>query len=324
MSDEVNASPPILRVAVGSRPQIIVLAERDGWLCNGCGEEMVEHDDNLPLGPMRARYATVDHKDPKGGNDPSNLWLMCASCNSSKGQRPLEEWEKTLDFEGGFLKRGFTQIPNALLFDATVSVGARMTLICLMQFAWKGDPFPGQKALGEMLGVTDRTVRDYLVELRDSGYINVYRRGRGKTNVYRIVQLKLMKAAEESSVEKKSDRKQTSALDRNQGSYKEYEVEEDEEKHLAATPPNGSGNSKPRPRNEVWEALEYVFGPVTAPTALSKRGKVCRDLQIAHATRDQIVARASAWPAHFDSATLTPEALEKHWDTLARKPLRRQ
>lgn len=94
---------------------------------------------------------------------------------------------------------------------------------------------------------------------------------------------------------------------------------------FAAAPRDSTnGDRKPRARNEVWEALEYVFGTVTAPTACSKRGKVCRDLQSVGATRDQIVARASAWPAHFDSATLTPEALEKHWDTLARKPLRRQ
>jgi hypothetical protein len=79
-----------------------------------------------------------------------------------------------------------------------------------------------------------------------------------------------------------------------------------------------------RPRNPLWDALTYVFGEPTSPTAISKRGKVCRDLKAADATPDQVVARASAWPAHFDDATLTPEALEKHWDTLGRRPLRRR
>lgn len=79
----------------------------------------------------------------------------------------------------------------------------------------------------------------------------------------------------------------------------------------------------PRKRNDVWDALTYVFGEPTVPTAIRLRGQVCRDLTNAGATRDQVVARASAWPAHFDQATLTDTALRKHWDTLGRKPLRR-
>ena len=55
----------------------------------------------------------------------------------------------------------------------------------------------------------------------------------------------------------------------------------------------------------------------------SKRAKVCAELVEAGATPDQIIARASAWPAHFDSATLTETALMNHWDTLGRRPLRR-
>lgn len=79
----------------------------------------------------------------------------------------------------------------------------------------------------------------------------------------------------------------------------------------------------PRKRNDVWDALTYVFGEPTVPTAIRLRGQVCRDLTNAGATKDQVVARASAWPAHFDQATLTDTALRKHWDTLGRKPLRR-
>lgn len=86
---------------------------------------------------------------------------------------------------------------------------------------------------------------------------------------------------------------------------------------LTAAPKNG------RPKNEVWEGLEYVFGEHTTPSARRELGKVCRDLNAVGATRDQIIARASAWPAHFDTATLTPHALERHWDALSRKPLRR-
>lgn len=253
---------------------------------------------------------------------------MCISCNSSKHQKPLEEWEKTLDFDGEYLRRGFTQIPNTLLYDATVSTGARMTLICLMQFAWKGDPFPGQEKLGQMIGVTDRTIREYLTELKDAGYLKVYRRGRGKTNVYRIAQLKLLAVGgrwpEKSSVEEKSDRKQSSALERKQASAKEYEVEEDEVEGQAVAPQTSSQNGHPRPRNETWDALSAIFGEPTTRSAQKVRGKVCASLRSARASPAEIETRARRWPLHFDSATLTDLALEKHWDTLGRKPLRRQ
>ncbi len=294
----------------------LLIAERDGWICNGCGEICVPYEINLP---RDARIATVDHRDPNGGNSQENLWLMCASCNSSKGSRSMEEWEKTLDFDGSFLRRGFTQIPNGVLSDTSVSLGARMTLITLMQFAWNRDAFPGQGTLSKMLGVTDRTVRDYLTELKDAGYIKVYRRGRGQTNVYRIVQNKIIavKPPEESSVEEQSDRNSASGLDRNPASDKEYEVEEDEVKIMAAAP-------RARPRNPIWDTLTEVFGEPTTRSAQKVRGKVCSSLTAARASPDEIISRAKRWPLHFDSATMTDLALEKHWDTLARQPLRRQ
>lgn len=210
---------------VGVRPRAIhVIAERDGWVCNGCGEALVPHTDDLPRG---TKYATIDHIDPGGGNGDTNLWLMCNPCNSSKGKRPLEEWEKTLDFDGSLLRRGFTTIPNTVLDNANLSLGARMTLISLMSFAWRGDPFPGQARLAKMLGVSDRTVREYVGELIRTGYVKTYRRGRGKTNVYRLIQNKIISLApEDSSGAPDQERKPASALDRKPASDKEYEVEE--------------------------------------------------------------------------------------------------
>jgi DNA-binding transcriptional MocR family regulator len=83
----------------------------------------------------------------------------------------------------------------------------------------------------------------------------------------------------------------------------------------------------PRERNEIWDAIVYVFpeyrGELT-PSEQKKIGKVCAELKAAGATRDQIVARASSWPAHYDDATLTPHALVNHWSTLSRKPRRQR
>jgi hypothetical protein len=93
-----------------------------------------------------------------------------------------------------------------------------------------------------------------------------------------------------------------------------------EPKPLAAAPQNGKSQ---RPRNDVWDTLNTLFGEPTTRSAQTLRGKVCFSLRQAGATPDEIIRRAKRWPLHFDSATLTAPALEKHWDTLARKPLRR-
>lgn len=80
---------------------------------------------------------------------------------------------------------------------------------------------------------------------------------------------------------------------------------------------------KQRPRNEIWDALAEIFGTPTTRTAETRRGKVVSSLRRAGATPDEILARAKRWPLHFDGATMTDTALESHWDTLPRKPLRR-
>ena len=91
----------------------------------------------------------------------------------------------------------------------------------------------------------------------------------------------------------------------------------------------GKPNGVPRPKpsraqcDEVWDTLTDIFGPALTRTAEKHRGQLVQSLAGAGATRDEIMRRAKSWPAHFDRATLTAAALEKHWDTLGRKPLRR-
>lgn len=83
--------------------------------------------------------------------------------------------------------------------------------------------------------------------------------------------------------------------------------------------PTVGGN---RPRDPVWDALSDVFGEPTTKTSRNIRNKVRKSLTDAGATDDEVRRRASMWPLHFDDATLTDLALEKHWDTLGRPPLR--
>lgn len=77
-----------------------------------------------------------------------------------------------------------------------------------------------------------------------------------------------------------------------------------------------------RKRDPIWDALVDVFGEPKTKTATRLRGKVAASLRTAGATPDEIYERANRWPAHFDTAVMTDAALEKHWHTLGRAPLR--
>lgn len=76
-----------------------------------------------------------------------------------------------------------------------------------------------------------------------------------------------------------------------------------------------------RARNEVWEAFAFIFGEPTTDSNRRLRGKVVASVRRAGGTYDEVIRRAAAWPAHFE-VELTETALEKHWDRLARPPLR--
>lgn len=86
--------------------------------------------------------------------------------------------------------------------------------------------------------------------------------------------------------------------------------------------PREGSNEPSRQRNGVWDALTEVFGEAQTESAKSLRGKVVRSLSAAGATPEEVLARARSWPRHFEDATLTETALEKHWGALGRKPLR--
>lgn len=97
----------------------------------------------------------------------------------------------------------------------------------------------------------------------------------------------------------------------------DLEPEEPLAKAVSRTPPS-------RKRDPIWDCLTDIFGDATTETKRSLRGKVCRSLRNAGATPDEIVKRSRAWPRHFEGATFTELALEKHWDTLGRPPLRQR
>jgi hypothetical protein len=84
-------------------------------------------------------------------------------------------------------RHGFTQVPNFILTNNAISVGAKLAYAMLLKYAWGDDAcFPGQVKLAADMGTTDRSVRTYLNELEAAELLEIKQRGLGKTNLYRL------------------------------------------------------------------------------------------------------------------------------------------
>src|SRR5271168_1187285 len=83
--------------------------------------------------------------------------------------------------------KGFTQVPNFLLKSNKLSSGDKLAFAMLLSYAWQHDYcFPGQKRLGEDMGLDERNVRRHLKSLEAHGLLSIQRRGQGKTNIYEL------------------------------------------------------------------------------------------------------------------------------------------
>jgi len=88
------------------------------------------------------------------------------------------------------MNKGFTQTPNSVAFDTSISHSARSIHGALLSFAWNTKKvFPGQARLAEMTGYSERTVKRCLIELREKKLISWKRRGFNKTNIYTLCDL---------------------------------------------------------------------------------------------------------------------------------------
>jgi hypothetical protein len=82
---------------------------------------------------------------------------------------------------------GFTQVPNFILKDANLSIGAKVTYAMFLSYAWHNDScFPGQERLAEDMGMSVSRVNEFIKGLESAGLIEIIRRGQGKTNIYKI------------------------------------------------------------------------------------------------------------------------------------------
>lgn len=84
-------------------------------------------------------------------------------------------------------EQGFVQIPVAIVRNTEIPLGAKMVYTALLSYAWHNDfCFPGQDRLAEDIGAGRTKVNQWLQELDKKGFINIIRRGQGKTNIYEV------------------------------------------------------------------------------------------------------------------------------------------
>lgn len=100
-----------------------------------------------------------------------------------------------------------------------------MTYGMLLSYAWQKDfCHPAQERIAVDLGVSDRSVRTFLAELRETGLITWKQQGLNKPNIYFL--LKLPDAPDDHHTgpanSSAPDRKQASVQDRQSTSDKEY------------------------------------------------------------------------------------------------------
>ena len=86
------------------------------------------------------------------------------------------------------LRHGFAQMPRPVLRYPGLSLNSKATYCLLLSYAWQDNfCFPGQDKMAQELGITGRSVRKYLAELKKHKLIDWKKRGYSKTNNYYIL-----------------------------------------------------------------------------------------------------------------------------------------
>jgi hypothetical protein len=99
----------------------------------------------------------------------------------------LKEKNLQLDTDNRVLRGGFTQVPNFILKDSKLSVGAKVAYAMFLSYAWHNDScFPGQDRLADDMGMSRVRVTQLIADLERAGLVTIQRRGQGKTNIYTI------------------------------------------------------------------------------------------------------------------------------------------
>ena len=82
---------------------------------------------------------------------------------------------------------GFTQVPNFVINNPNLSAKAKLVYAKFLSYAWNNNRvFPGQERMAKAVGMSVKTLYRATMELEKSGYLEIKRRGLGKTNLYTL------------------------------------------------------------------------------------------------------------------------------------------
>src|SRR5580693_7320160 len=99
----------------------------------------------------------------------------------------LKERNIELATNDPIVRGGFTQVPNFILKNGSLSLGAKVTYAMFLHYGWHNNfCFPGQERLAEDMGMSQSRVSEFIKELAAAELIEIKRRGMGKTNIYKI------------------------------------------------------------------------------------------------------------------------------------------
>ena len=101
----------------------------------------------------------------------------------------LKEIEQNIELstKDPIAREGFTQVPNFILEDPNLSLGAKVIYSMFLRYAWHNNlVFPGQGTLANAIGMSPSRVSEFTKELSKYKLVEITRRGQGKTNLYRI------------------------------------------------------------------------------------------------------------------------------------------
>ena len=207
-----------------------------------------------------------------------------------------------------------------VLRESEAKLGDRLVLLVLADHAKEDgtSAWPSVDTISVQSRLTRRQVQRCLRNLEEAGRIKQTGKSRAGTSIYTV----LGYPHRGDNMTPPGGTSTTSGGDR---ITPDPSLEQPSVEPIAAAPRNGHPPRRTKAElNEVWDTLSEIWGEPSTRSEVTQRGKLVQSLGAAGATRDEIFKRAKTWPQHFDSATLTAEALEKHWTALGRKPLRRR
>jgi Helix-turn-helix domain len=120
--------------------------------------------------------------------------ILAPNHNGYQEAGTAQSTANTLVIADKTLSYGFVQLPKQVLFARNLSHSAKLLYAVLLGYAWQENRcFPGYERLSQDMQVTKKTVIGYMKELETIGLVSQQRRGRGKTNLYTLHDLRKVK-----------------------------------------------------------------------------------------------------------------------------------